>query len=101
MLAGMDERVLRLTPAEQDQVEAALDAEPRAIPELAAARRCDRCLERTPTMVANYPELTAGGSVADEEWRRPLRWCDECAGPSLAVLVALGYTVMVRPVDAG
>lgn len=35
----MSDRVMRLTPAEMDQIEAALDEEPRVIPELAAAIR--------------------------------------------------------------
>ncbi len=35
----MSDRVMRLTPAEMDQIEAALDEEPRVIPELAEAIR--------------------------------------------------------------
>ncbi len=35
----MSDRVMRLTPAETDQIKAALDEEPRVIPELAAAIR--------------------------------------------------------------
>lgn len=35
----MSDRVMRLSPADMDQIEAALDEEPRVIPELAAAIR--------------------------------------------------------------
>lgn len=38
----LTDRVMRLSPAGMDQIEAALDAEPRVIPELAAAIRKSR-----------------------------------------------------------
>lgn len=48
---------------------------------------CDGCRERDADMVATYPGLAG----------RPLRWCQRCAGPVLAQLVA-DVVVTVRPI---
>lgn len=51
---------------------------------------CDGCRERDAAMTATYPGLVS----------RPPRWCTQCAGTALAMIVVDGRTVTVRGVDS-
>lgn len=60
-----------------------------ALPYPHARHDCDGCRERDAAMTATYPGLVS----------RPLRWCTQCAGMALGMLVVDGTVVTVRGLE--